>query len=737
MDPSLQMVGFGVQMTAEDTRIFPDGKRFPSRDAPVILPAAMDTEPSATTAPASALGRPVTILRSLHSGLRQTERLYMVLVAVFLGLFGGLAAVGFRKLIEYVNLIAWREGPVTLATLAGLPWYWKILAPAGGGVIVGLITYYFAREAKGHGVPEVMEAVALRGGRIRPRVVIAKMLASGVCIGSGGSVGREGPIVQIGSALGSAIGQWLKIDPRRMRTLVGCGAAAGIAGTFNAPVAGALFALEIILGDFGVAQFSPIVISSVAATVVSRAFLGDFPAFEVPIYSLVHPSELFAYAGLGILAGLVALAFIRTLYGLEDAFDRLKAAVPVKAMVGGALVGVIGIWAPQVFGVGYEAITEALHGNLVWQFMLALVVLKIVAVSITIGSGGSGGIFAPSLFIGAMLGGGVGTVVQLIWPTASAGTGAYALVGMGAVVAAGTHAPLTAIIIIFELTGDYKIILPLMISCIIATLLATRLQRSSIYTLKLLRRGVDIHRGRAINVLQHVPVSEVTRSKFVTVSPHDRLLSLISRFIDHPGSTLFVIDEGGGLQGIITADQIRPIMKDPGSLEALIIAEDLMVEGQFPRVSAGDSLADVMKLLGTFRGEVPVLEGDRLVGVIWPEDVIQRYNTEVFKRDMAGSMAAAVSHDTDVEAVPTARDAVVAEIAVPPEFIGRTIKDLDIRRRFHASVLMIKQTTGAGEERLDTSPEPDYTFADGDVMLVLSPNEELPYLKRGVPRSSE
>jgi CIC family chloride channel protein len=679
--------------------------------------------------------RAVAGLRDLHDDLRQTERLYMLLVATAVGVLGGLCAVGFRLLIEALNEIAWRQGPVTLAHLTSLPPWWKIVAPAAGGAIVGLIIYVFAREAKGHGVPEVMEAVALRGGRIRPRVVLAKMFASGISIGTGGSVGREGPIVQIGSALGSTIGQWLKIDQRRLRTLVGCGAAAGIAGTFNAPVAGALFALEIILGDFGVAQFSPIVISSVAATVVSRHFLGDFPAFVVPAYSLVHWTELFAYVGLGILAGLVALAFIRTLYATEDAFDRLRAPLPAKAMMGGAIIGLIGIQLPHIFGVGYEAITQALHGSLAWQFMALLVVMKIVAVSVTIGSGGSGGIFAPSLFIGAMLGGAVGTVVLLVWPTVTAGTGAYALVGMGAVVAAATHAPITAILIIFEMTGDYKIILPLMISCIIATLLATRMQPASIYTMKLLRRGVDVHRGRAVNVLQHVHVREVMRPDVVTAAPGDHLLSLISKFIDHPGSTLFVTDDQGRLEGIITVDHIRPIMKDPTSLEALIIAEDVMVEGEFPTLSPDDSLAAVMRLLGAYRGEVPVLENVRLAGVIWPEDVIARYNTEIFKRDMAGSMVSAVGQESKVESVPAAHDTVVAEIPAPGPFVGRTIRELNIRQRFGASVLMIKRTTGTGDETLDTAPDPDYAFQYGDVMLVLAPSEQLRYLKRGVPRS--
>ncbi|MHC4081974.1 MAG: chloride channel protein [Planctomycetota bacterium] len=680
--------------------------------------------------------RSLDLVRRFHDGLRKTEHVYMVLVSVLIGLLGGLGAVGFRKFIEIVNQVAWREAEYTLEYIYELPIWWKILAPSTGGAIVGLIIWRFAREVSGHGVPEVMEAVALRGGRIRPRVVFAKLVASGICIGTGGSVGREGPIVQIGSALGSTIGQWLRIDRERLRTLVGCGAAAGIAATFNAPVAGALFAVEIILGDFGVAQFSPIVISSVVGTVVSQHYLGDFPAFVVPPYSLEHPNELFAYAGLGILAGLVALGFIRTLYASEDLFAKFRVVPPIRAAVGGAAIGVIGIWLPHIFGVGYEAINEALRGTLVWQVMLLLVVVKVIAVSITIGSGGSGGIFAPSLFIGAMLGGAVGTVVHAIWPDSTADPGAYALVGMGAVVAAGTHAPITAIVMIFELTGEYKIILPLMITCIIATLLATRLQAASIYTLKLLRRGVDIHGGRAINVLQDVPATEAMRTEMTTVAPFDSLSQLISVFMDHPGETLFVIDSEGRLVGTVTASELRPAMGDASALSSLVIAEDLMAKREVPAVGPEESLAEVMRMLGTYQGEIPVLKDDVLVGVVWPQDVIERYNTELFKRDMARGLVSAVSRESKVGLAPTVEDAVVAEVPAPGSFVGRSIQDLNIRQDFGCSILMIKRRTKKGGEKLDAAPAPDYIFQDGDVMLVLGPGRNIGALERGIPAPS-
>ncbi|MCK4342034.1 MAG: chloride channel protein [Phycisphaerae bacterium] len=669
--------------------------------------------------------------RQGHAKLRDVEHVYMVLVALVIGLGGGLAAVGFRKLIGLGNTIGWFESEYTLDLLRAIPFWWKIPVPAIGGLLCALIVYYFAREAKGHGVPEVMEAVALRNGRIRPRVVLAKMLASAISIASGGSVGREGPIVQIGSALGSSIGQWLKIDERRLRTLVGCGAAAGIAGTFNAPVAGALFAVEIILADFGVMQFSPIVISSVAATVVGHHFFGDVPAFMVPQYDLVHYNELFGYAVLGIFAGVAALAFVRILYFTEDLFDAVKVWPPLKAVVGGAIIGVIALWYPQVFGVGYEAIDEALAGKMVWHLLLILVAAKIVAVSITIGSGGSGGIFAPSLFIGAMAGGAVGTVIHSIWPESTAGPGAYALVGMAAVVGATTHAPITAIVIIFELTADYKIMLPLMISTIIATLLATRFQKGSIYTIKLLRRGVDIHKGQDVSVLKHLLVRDGMRSETVTVRPGAGLMDVIATLIEHPGTSIFVVDEHHRLRGVITASQGRPVLTDPTSFAAFIIAQDMMQESGFPTVSPRDTLADVMKRLAHYRGEVPVVENGRLVGAIWPEDVIQRYNAELFKRDMASGMASAVSQGRRAEPIPAMENTSLTEISVPARFVGQSLGSLNIRNRYEATILLIKQKSGAGEELVNAVPSANYVFQAGDVMLVMGPDHQLRRLERG------
>ncbi len=666
-----------------------------------------------------------SFLHRINLNLRKTEHVYMILIALLIGLLGGLCAVGFRELIRILQLGAWWKSGDLVKHISSLPWWWKICIPALGGLFVGLITYYFAREAKGHGVPEVIEAVALRGGRIRPRVVIAKMIASGICIATGGSVGREGPIVQIGSSLGSAAGQWLKLSERHLRTLVGCGAAAGIAATFNAPVAGALFAVEIILGDFGVSQFSPIVISSVSATVVSQYFLGDFSAFNIPAYSLVNPIEFLFYAALGIVAGFVAIGFVKALYGLEDFFDRIPLYSPLKAVIGGGIIGMIALMFPQVLGLGYETISEALRGNMLLDLLLILIVIKIFAVSATLGSGGSGGILAPSLFIGAMTGGAIGTIVNILWPGSMADSGAYALVGMGAVVGATTQAPITSILIIFELTNDYKIILPLMISCIIATILSTRLQKGSIYTIKLLRRGIDIHKGHSIDVMKDLKVKTIMKKDFTTIPVNERLMSIISRFIEQPGNSLYVVDDGGRLCGIVTLDDIRPVMPNTDFLNSLLIAKDLMIEHGFPKFHPDDSLADVMKHLGSHTYDAPVVSDDKPVGCIWPEDVISLYNAEVFKRDTATGFLSNINGQKMPIDLPGSKNIKLAEIPVSPRLAGNKLADLDIRKRFGVTVILVKRKMDGDTHLVDTVPTAETILNPGDTILAMGPESGL------------
>jgi len=574
--------------------------------------------------------------QSILGRIKTNEHTIMVVLAVIVGLAGGFGAVGFRHLIDFFQSIAYGSSAELLGVVQTIPWNIKIWIPALGGLIVGPLVYFFAREAKGHGVPEVMEAVALRHGVIRKRVVFVKTLASAISISTGGSVGREGPIVQIGSAIGSTLGQALKVSADRMRTLVGCGAAAGIAATFNAPIAGSMFALEVVLGDFGLATFSPIVISSVVATVVSRAYLGDTPAFIVPAYELVSAWEFPMYLVLGLFCAVVGVTFTKTLYRIEDLFDNFKFPEYLKAVIGGMILGIAGLFFPQILGVGYGAMDMALMQQIAWWLMLVLVVVKVFATSITIGSGGSGGIFAPSLFLGAMAGGFFGMVVHTLFPTVTASPGAYSIVGMGAVVAATTHGPLAAILILFEMTGDYKIILPLMFSCIVGTIASSQLLKDSIYTLKLARRGIDIKEGKEVNVLKSMYVKEVMSHRVETIPEGCALETMTDKIAKSKFNSFPVLNADNKLAGILSFNDYSEAIFDE-DLKHLVVARDLATP-DVVTISADDNLYTALeKISRKDFATLPVVSADdpgRLVGIISRRDIIGAYDRAVLKKSL-------------------------------------------------------------------------------------------------------
>ena len=570
------------------------------------------------------------------SELKTNEHTIMAVLAVVVGLAGGLGAVGFRYLIDFFQNLAYGSSEELLNVVLELSWYLKVWVPAAGGLVVGPLVYFFAREAKGHGVPEVMEAVALKGGVIRKRVVFVKTLASAISISAGGSVGREGPIVQIGSAIGSTLGQMLKVSQDRMRALVGCGAAAGIAATFNAPIAGSMFALEVVLGEFGLATFSPIVISSVVATAVSRAFLGDIPAFIVPAYELVSVWEFPMYFVLGLFCAVAGVTFTKVLYLVEDLFDDFKFPEYLKAIIGGMILGAGGLFFPQILGVGYGAIDLALMQNLVWWLFLVLVVVKILATSITIGSGGSGGIFAPSLFMGAMAGGFFGVVVHQLFPTVTASPGAYSIVGMGAVVSATTHGPLAAILILFEMTGNYKIILPLMLSCIVATIFAGQLMKESIYTLKLARRGIDIREGKEVNVLKSMFVKDVMNRDVETIAEGSAWVEMTDKISKSKFNSFPVLNGENKLSGILSFNDYHEAIFDE-DLKHLVVAKDLASENVMT-VSVDDNLyAALEKISRKDFSTMPVVSPDdpaELVGIVTRRDIIGAYEKAVLKKSL-------------------------------------------------------------------------------------------------------
>jgi CIC family chloride channel protein len=407
--------------------------------------------------------------------IRIGQSVLMLLASIVLGVAAGFSSLGFRYLIAFEHHIAFDLLEPYARTLLGDA---GVIVPlVCGGALTAFIIHRFAVETKGHGVPEVLAAIRTRGGIIRPRVILVKTVTASTCIGFGGSVGREGPIVLIGAAWGSALGQLLSFPAPMMRMLVATGAGAGIAATFNAPIGGVIFASEVILRDFAPRSFASIAVASVTATIISRTYLGNHPALNAGTFALVSPAELGFYALLGAAAGVWAGGFIRLLHWMEDRFDGLALPVIVKAMLGFGFVGVIAIKFPQVLGLGYENVQRMLDDHLepVTAFVLAL--LKPIATTLTLGSGGSGGLLAPMLITGGMLGDGIGYVVHTLFPAWTGLAAAYGLVGMAAMFSAANEAPITAIAIVFELSGDYSLILPLMTGSVIAALAGRRMLR--------------------------------------------------------------------------------------------------------------------------------------------------------------------------------------------------------------------------------------------------------------------
>ncbi|MEJ2012496.1 MAG: chloride channel protein [Anaerolineales bacterium] len=557
--------------------------------------------------------------------------------AFLVGLGGGLGAIVFRWLINLFTRISFNWLP---QVTQGMGMFFLVLAPTTGGLIVGFLITRYAPEAKGHGVPEVMEAVALEGGRIRPIVAVIKSVASAITIGSGGSVGREGPIVQIGSALGSTLGQKLNFSEERIRNLVACGAAAGISATFNAPIAGFIFAMEVILGDFGVRNFSSVAIAAVTADVIGRIAFGDLPAFAIPTYELVSQWEYLLYAVLGVLAAIVAAFYVRVVYGAEDFFNKtVKLPEMVKPALGGLLLGLFSLFyinflglpdtnIPHVYGVGYDTISTALLGKLTISAAFALMGIKILATALTIGSGGSGGIFAPSLFIGSTLGAGLGAMLTRFLPGITGPQGAYALVGMGAVFAGAAHAPITAVLILFELTDDYRIILPLIMAAGIATILSHHwLRGESIYTLKLSRRGIRLRSGRDVDIMESVAVSEVMKHEPISVQPDLPASELADLFLRHNSHSFPVVDGDMTLLGMVSLADYRRAAQGNQPLKDLKVLD---IATRRPLVAYPDeSLRVVLRRMAPADlSRVPVLDRTqptRLVGVIRRNDIVRAY----------------------------------------------------------------------------------------------------------------
>ncbi len=562
----------------------------------------------------------------------------MVVVASFIGIAAGVGNIVFRTVTEMVRENIFVPGH-ELVSRGG--WWMLILPllPICGMILLIPLSIFFPGEVNGYGFPKFLRKVNIEGGIVKFRTIVLKIISCALTIGTGGSAGVEGPIAQVGGAIGSQVGQFFRVSGDRMKVYIAAGAAGAVGAVFNAPIAGIFFASEIVLlGTYDISSFSALVVSSAMATVVSRAFYGTVPVFPIPDYQLVRPLvEVPLYMLMGVIIGVIAVVHIRVFYSVRDFYANLRLNPLVKPITGALVVGSIGIIFPQVMGDGYDYMETILTGNGVFVILLSLVFLKIIATAITLGSGGAGGVFAPGLFIGAMIGGAFGSVVHSFWPQFTATPGAYAAVGIGAFLAATTHAPMTAIFLLFEMTGNYMIIIPVLLASIIGTVVARCLEEDSIDTVDFSREGIDLHEGREMAVMKSLKVGAVVSEDVDLISERANINQLLTIF--QMGNSFYfpVINESGTMTGVVSLQDVKGILQDEklrlNKLVGDICTRDVLF------LTLDDNLYSAMQLFDR-KGldELPVVEAEDsrwVVGMLKRRDVLNAYHREVIKRGIS------------------------------------------------------------------------------------------------------
>ncbi|MCQ1536923.1 chloride channel protein [Methanosarcina sp. KYL-1] len=556
-----------------------------------------------------------------------TESARVNSIAVIIGILTGLVIGVYDRALRYSSVLFGMQGS---AQMHDFPHYYIVFMPALGGLLVGAISYFLIKHH--YGVEGLIETVTLRGARVNPFYAFLEVFTSIITISSGGSLGKEAPGVLAGSGVGALVGRALKSSERQLRIFLGCGASGGIAAAFNAPLAGVVFVVEVIYGELETKTFIPIVISSVFATLVSTTVFGIKP-IQISSYQLVSPyQELVLYLVLGLLAGLVSTVLIRALYFTKEIFSKIRIHPIFKPALGGLGVGLIGLFYPEILGMGYSVITDALNNQFPFNLLLILLVLKIVAFSLSLGSGGSGGTIVPSLFAGAMLGGAYGTAANMLFPGIPAEAGAYAMVGMGAVFAGTARAPLTAILILFEITRDYNLILPLMFACVLSNVMSNALYPESIFTEGLRQKGFKIRKGREVDIMVSMLVKDAMVKHVQTVSEDKNVGTLIALMQASRHAGFPVLDSKGKLSGIVTLSDLRGKVKygevdrkigDIASREVEVAYPDESLDVVLNRLAVRDI------------GRLPVVDREdrtKLLGLITRSDVVNSYNKKVVEK---------------------------------------------------------------------------------------------------------
>lgn len=678
-------------------------------------------------APAGLAGRPERMVDRSRTGLATVGQLKLLVLAVGVGLVGGLAAVLLRAAAMALPALVWPADPNLAHAVAAAPTAWKLAIPVVGAVIAGLVLWVGARWSGPVRGWDILEAVVLRDGVLHLRPALVKAFSSLVTVASAGPVGREGPMVLVSAAVSSVAARWLKTPVRQRRLLVGCGVAAGIACAYNTPIGAAMFTMEIIVGNFALEVFAPLVFASVVATLLARAVFTGGPVFALPQFALVSVWEAGLYIVLGILGGLTAALFLRALSAATHWFRRSRLPRPVAMAVAGLLLGLVVLRFPDVVGNGREGIADLFQENWSVGLLLALLALRLVVTSATVGAGAAGGVFTPTLFLGAVLGDAFGGVVHHLFPAVTAGPKAYALVGMGCLLAGTTHAPITAVLMLFEMTLDYNIVLPLLLATAAASLAARSVASESVYTEALRRkRGSPAHSGEAA-VMRQLTVSDVMRAEQSTAPASTPLPQLLDRFIRERRNHIYVVDEGGHLKGVVSLYEASRALRetaDPSRLTAADIADP-----RFQTTVPGEHLDRTLDRFWVEDCErLPVLDSDfnrRVVGTVSKRDILGVYSLEVLhRRSLLARFESESAQGPKPTYVELPEDHLIDEISPPAEVLGMTFSESRFRDRYGLSVLIVRRRDSGGRV-VRLIPEGGTRFEPGDRLIVFGARNRL------------
>lgn len=661
-----------------------------------------------------------TALRRGTETLRTDPTARLMILGAAIGALGGACASAFHAAVAAAS--AWVLGSSSPGT-DPIPVAAALIGPVVGGLLAGLAIRYGTREARPLGIADVVDATWNRGGELSLRSGVASAAGAALAIGAGHSGGREGPVVQLAGAVSSHLCRRLGVPRNRARVLVAAGAAAGVAASFNTPIGGAFFALEIILGSFALDMFGPVVAATVTGTVVGQALLGDRLMLVLPAFTLKSPAELPLYLVLGALSGLLAMGFQRAMFAADGLARRLPLPGPAVPALAGLGVGALGVaGATAVMGNGYAYVEGLLAGEIAVATgpLLLILVAKLVATGLTYAGRSGVGLFAPSLFVGAVAGTAFGQVVHGLWPNLTESPGAYGIVGMGAVAAAVTSSPITLALMLFEMTHNYAIILPLLLALAVAGIVVSAFGQRSLFVEQLAARGIVLDRSREELVMQNLTVADLLREGDATTIAADAPFEqLAACFLRHHVDLVFVVEEGGRLHGVVELIDIKGqlVAPTPGLTVADVETRDVPTLTE--RQTVGEALR---RFFEADLDALPVVDAEgRLVGVLHERDVIGALDREVLRHD---ALLARIESGgpgerrTDYFELPPGR--VMRAVPVGPSLAGQDLRQLGLTRRYHVTVLAVVREDEAGHE-LRLPADADLRLQDGDRLVVMGP----------------